>query len=344
VRLDEPSWWYRDPPDGIAAVFEPLGSLYGWAVAKRYHRAAPYRSRLPVICVGNFTAGGTGKTPLVIHLCETLKAAGHEPVALTRGYGGRLAGPYWVNARSDVARDVGDEALLLARAAPTSVARDRQAGARAIESGPNPVTVIVMDDGMLNPGLAKDFTIAVVDGGRGLGNGLVMPAGPLRARLDFQLDLTDAIVVNGAGPDDASPVAERLRHRFAGPVLRASVAPTASVEWLRGASVVAWAGIGSPARFFAMLERFGAKVVARQVFRDHQWLSERDAGGLLGLARQHAATLVTTEKDIARLTGAAGLAAELATASRSVPVKLALTAEDAERLHALVDAALQTGA
>ena len=244
MRLDEPAWWYREPPSGIATVLQPLAALYGWAATARYWRATPYRSRLPVVCVGNFTAGGTGKTPLVIHLCERLKAAGHEPVALTRGYGGRLSGPYWVNAKSDVARDVGDEALLLARAAPTLVARDRRAGAHAIETGPHPVTVIVMDDGLQNPGLAKDLTIAVVDGGRGLGNGLVMPAGPLRAPLQFQLELTDAIVVNGAEAD--APVAEWLRHRFAGSVLRASLAPAESADWLKGARVVAWAGIGAP--------------------------------------------------------------------------------------------------
>ena len=166
MRLDEPSWWYPQTPSRVATFLQPLGALYGWAAATRYFRATPYRSRLPIICIGNFTAGGTGKTPLAVYLCERLKAAGHEPVALTRGYGGRLSGPYWVNGRSDVARDVGDEALLLAKAAPTLVARDRRIGARAIEIGPHPVTVVVMDDGLQNPALAKDLTIAVVDGGR----------------------------------------------------------------------------------------------------------------------------------------------------------------------------------
>jgi len=180
----------------MATLLQPVAALYGWAATALYWRATPYRSRLPVICVGNFTVGGTGKTPLVLYLCERLKAAGHEPVAFTRGYGGRLSGPYWVNAKSDVARDVGDEALLLAKAVPTLVARDRRAGAQAIETGPHSVTVIVMDDGLQNPGLAKDLALAVVDGSVGLGNGRVMPAGPLRAPLAFQLELTDAIVVN----------------------------------------------------------------------------------------------------------------------------------------------------
>src|SRR5262245_28011309 len=226
VRLDEPSWWYAQAPSRLAKVLQPLGALYGRAVAARHGRAQSYRSRLPVICVGNFTAGGTGKTPLAIDLCARLKAAGHAPVALTRGYGGRLSGPRWVNAASDVAGDVGDEPLLLARAVPTLVARDRRLGVRAIEVAPHPATVVVMDDGLQNASLVKDLAIAVVDGSRGLGNGLVLPAGPLRAPLDFQLELTDAIVVNeGAAADAAGPVTQWLRRRFAGPVLRASVAP-----------------------------------------------------------------------------------------------------------------------
>jgi tetraacyldisaccharide 4'-kinase len=323
----------------MATVLKPLAALYGRAAAARYWRATPYRSRLPVVCIGNFTAGGTGKTPLVIHLCERLKAAGHEPVALTRGYRGRLSGPYWVNAKSDVARDVGDEALLLARAAPTLIARDRRAGAHAIETGPHPVTVIVMDDGLQNPGLAKDLTIAVVDGGRGLGNGLVMPAGPLRAPLQFQLELTDAVVVNGTDSD--APVAEWLRHRFAGSVLRSSLVSAESADWLKGALVVAWAGIGAPERFFAMLRALGAEVVETLAFRDHQWLGEDDARRLLELARRHGATLVTTAKDMARLTGASGKCAELAAASRVLHVKQVFAEPDAERLMSLVDTALQ---
>lgn len=340
MRLDEPAWWYRDPPTGFARLLQPLAALYGRAAVARYFRTTPYRSRLPVVCIGNFTAGGTGKTPLAIDLCRRLKAAGHQPVALTRGYGGRLRGPYWVNAASDVARDVGDEALLLAEAAPTLVARDRRAGTHAIESGPNPVTVIVMDDGLQNPGLAKDLTIAVVDGGRGLGNGLVMPAGPLRAPLAFQLELADAIIVNG-GPAEAA-VAAWLRQSFAGPVLRSSVVPTESTAWLESTRVVAWAGIGAPGRFFAMLSALGANVAETRAFRDHQWLSEADAGQLLELAQARTATLVTTAKDMVRLKGEGGPLAHLAAASRVFHVKPSLAEPDAERLMSLVDTALRT--
>jgi tetraacyldisaccharide 4'-kinase len=344
VRLDEPSWWYRRDQSSLTTCLQPFAALYGRAVETRYFRTAPYRSRLPVICIGNFTAGGTGKTPLAIYLCAYLKATGHEPVALTRGYGGRLPGPYWVNAGSDVARDVGDEALLLAKSAPTLVARDRRAGARAIEIGPHPVTAIVMDDGLQNPGLAKDLTIAVVDGGRGLGNGLIMPAGPLRASLGFQLELTDAIIVNesGAAADGAGPVTEQLRRRFAGPVLRASVVPAESAGWLKDARVVAWAGIGAPERFFAMLRTLGADVAETAAFRDHQRLGDAAAHQLLEVAHRHSAALVTTEKDMARLTGAAGPCAELARASRAVPVRLAFADPDAERLASLIATALQS--
>jgi len=312
-------------------------------VRTRYLRGEPYRSRLPVICVGNFTAGGTGKTPLTIYLCERLKAAGHEPVALTRGYGGRLSGPYWVDARSDTARDVGDEPLLLARAAPTHLARDRAAGARAIESGPHPATVIVMDDGLQNPSLAKDFTIAVVDGARGVGNGLVIPAGPLRAPLDFQLELTDAVIVNESAAAGQSTVTDWLRHRFAGPVLRASVVPAQGADWLAGLRVVAWAGIAAPDRFFSMLRGLGAEVVQSVPFGDHQRLSGIDAARLLELALLQSVTLVTTAKDMARLTGAEGALAELATASRVLDVNLQLAEPDAERLLSFLGAALAAG-
>jgi tetraacyldisaccharide 4'-kinase len=344
VPLDEPTWWYRKGPNAIATALQPLGALYGAAVRHRFERTDPYRSRLPVICVGNFTAGGTGKTPLALHLCRRLEAASHQPVALTRGYGGRLSGPYWVDATRDTARDVGDETLLLARTAPTLVAGDRRAGARAIETGPHPVTVIVMDDGLQNPGLAKDLTIAVVDGGRGLGNGQVIPAGPLRAPFEFQLELTEAIIVNERVAGAESHVTAWLRHRFPGPVLQAATVPAEDPSWLRGLPVIAWAGIGVPERFFAMLETLGAVVAERVPFRDHQRLSESQARHLLDLAHRHGATLVTTEKDMARLAHDTGSVAELAAASRVLAVQLTLGEADAERLSTLVNAALKSKA
>jgi tetraacyldisaccharide 4'-kinase len=338
VHLDEPSWWYREGPSTAANLLEPLGALYGWLARLRYQRSPAHRAALPVICVGNFTAGGTGKTPLTIYLCDQLKAAGHEPVALTRGYGGSLSGPYWVNAARDRARQVGDEALLLARVVPTLLARDRRLGAEAIEHGPHPATVIVMDDGLQNPSLAKDLSLAVVDGRRGLGNGRVMPAGPLRAPLAMQLELTDGVIVNE--PAAAGQVTDWLRHRFPGPVLRARTVAAAAVDWLPGSKLVAWAGIGAPERFFSLLKGLGADLIEEVRFPDHHRLSQTEAERLLTTAHAASATLMTTEKDAVRLAGEAGPLAELDRQSRRLPITLEFSAADAERLRVLVDAAL----
>lgn len=324
----------------MATCLAPLAALYGWAARARYARVAPYRSRLPVLCAGNLTVGGTGKTPLVLHLCERLRAAGLRPVLLTRGYGGWHAGPHPVGG-SDTAADVGDEALLLARSAPTVVARDRSAGARAIETGAAEADVIVMDDGLQNPQLAKDLSFAVIDGSRGLGNGRVMPAGPLRAPLDFQLGLVDAIVVNEAAAGAGRSVAERLRHRFNGPVLRSATVVAGDAAWLTGQRVIAWAGIGAPQRFFAMLRALGAEIAEAVPFRDHQLLGQADARRLLDLARGHRACLVSTEKDMARIEGGTDALAELAAATRAVPIKLAFAEPDAGRLAALIDSAVK---
>jgi tetraacyldisaccharide 4'-kinase len=344
VRLDEPAWWYGDGTSLPAACLAPLAALYGWAARARYERAEPYRARLPVVCIGNLTTGGTGKTPLVLYLCERLRAGGLRPAVLTRGYGGSRAGPHWV-AEGDRAEAVGDEALLLGRAAPTLVARDRAAGARFIEreieraqaAGTVPADLILMDDGLQNPQLAKDLTLAVVDGARGLGNGRVMPAGPLRAPLGFQLALVDAIVVNEPTPGAGDAVAERLQGLFNGPVLRCATVVAGDPAWLEGRRVIAWAGIGAPHRFFALLQRLGAELVETVAFADHHPLNEADARRLLGLAAQHGAALVSTEKDMARLEGAAGGAlADLGAAAQALPIRPAFAEPDAERLAGLL--------
>ena len=340
MPLDEPAWWYADAPGAVAACLAPVSALYGWIARIRYQRVTPYRSRLPVVCVGNLTAGGTGKTPLTLALCERLLGAGLRPAVLTRGYGGRLAGPHWVRA-SDTAADVGDEALLLARSSPTLVARDRGAGARAVEAGATAADVIVMDDGLQNPQLAKDLAFALVDGGRGLGNGRVIPAGPLRAPLEFQLALVDAVVVNEAAGGAGEATALWLRQRFGGPVLRCATVPAGDTAWLKRQRVIAWAGIGHPQRFFAMLRALGAALAEAIPFRDHQRLGEADARRLLALAREHGALLVSTEKDLARIASGTGALAELAAATRSLPIRLHFAEQDAERLAALLDTAVR---
>lgn len=339
MPLEEPAWWYGAGPQPLAYLLGPLGSLYGRIATARYLGHEGYRSRLPVVCVGNFTAGGTGKTPLTLHLARELQARGHQPVALTRGYGGRLEGPYWIDPEFDSAAAVGDEALLLAAATRTLLCRDRAKGAQAIETGPHPATVILMDDGLQNPGLEKDLVLAVVDGGRGFGNGRCIPAGPLRAPLPFQLQLADVLVVNEP-LDSEGAVAEALRREFAGAVLRASTGPLADTSWLAQRPVLAWAGIGAPERFFKLLTHLGADLRIRRSFRDHHPLTEAEAAELLAASTAADAQLVTTSKDLARLRGRKGAAAELAAQSRVLEVGLNFQAGDGERLTDLVTSAL----
>lgn len=351
MPFDEPPWWYDAPEDVRVRLLRPVGRLWGLAVEMRFAAREPYRSRLPVICIGNLTAGGTGKTPLAILVARHLALQGENPVLLTRGYGGRTAGPHWVDPLADTAAAVGDEPLLLSRAAPVLVSRCRRKGILAIERGGRPASVVIMDDGLQNPALKKDLTIAVVDGRRGLGNGDVIPAGPLRAPLNFQLGLVDAIAVNGpcAGTGDgpgetaAADVHERLRRVFPGPVLAAATVPDGETSWLSGKVVVAYAGIGNPRRFFDLAARLGARIAEARIFPDHHPFSERDAQALLGLAEAHKAELLTTEKDWVRLAGLSGLRAGLRERSRVLPVRLTFAARDASRLAALIETAAQTG-
>jgi len=325
----EPHWWYQS--SGLIPVaLSPVAAIYGAVAARRLTSDNAYRSRLPVICVGNFTAGGSGKTPLTAMLLPMLLARGERPAVLTRGYGGRTHGPHWVDVVTDTAADVGDEPLLLARLAPTLVARDRRAGAHQIEDQGR-ATCIVMDDGLQNAALIKDLTIAVVDGARGIGNGYVIPAGPLRAPIASQGALVDAIVFNGL-PHDG--LAFRLAEESAAPQMTARLEPAGDVAWLAGQKVVAFAGIGNPARFFALLERLGARIVEQVAYPDHAAFTDADAERLLALASKHGAQLVTTAKDHVRLSGSVKRSA-LAHAAKPLPVAMSL--EDATPLMRLLD-------
>ena len=257
---------------------------------------APYRSRLPVICIGNFTAGGGGKTPTAIAVAKVLKEAGERPSFLTRGYGGKTQGPV-LAAKGQSAAEVGDETLLLAAHAPTVVSADRAAGAKLIE-GTN-ATVIVMDDGFQNPQLAKDFSLIVVDAATGLGNGLVMPAGPLRAPLDTQMPRADALLLIGDGGKTA-PLAKSFEAANK-PVLKARMAPRGDARWLGILPVIGFAGIANPKKFYATLSQNGARLTGTRSFPDHHPYTERQAERLLRWAREWNAMLVTTEKDWVRL-------------------------------------------
>lgn len=343
MSFDEPAWWYGPKEAARVRLLAPLSRIWQKVAERRWRRATPYQSARPVICIGNFTAGGTGKTPLAASICDVLRQLGRTPIVLTRGYGGKISGPHWVDPRRDTARDVGDEPLWHAERGPVVIARNRAEGAAFIEARGAASDVIVMDDGLQNPTLAKDLTIAVVDARRGLGNGHVMPAGPLRAGLEFQLDLVDAIVVVGAAgaPRSLDTVGEALRGRFDGPVLDASVVPVGPLDWLTQSPLVAWAGIANPRRFFDLLAANGATVAREISFPDHHMPSAAQAANLLHEARLHQAMLVTTRKDSVRVRGAPGDVGALGAASRTIDIGLAFADRDGERLTALLARALR---
>ena len=333
MRLEPPGWWFRENPDLTARALLPLAQLVDAAAARRWAAARPFRSNLPVACVGNLTVGGAGKTPLALCLARLLIEAGRRPGFLTRGYGGRQVGPHAVDPAMDAAREVGDEALLLARRAPTMLARDRAAGARALAG--LGVDVIVMDDGLQNPQLAKQLSIAVLDPVRLIGNGLVMPAGPLREGLEPQLRRTDALVVLCGQGQPLPDLPTGLRD-FRGPLLRAELVADAVVAAeLRGRQVVAYAGIGRPSKLFDSLRQIGADIAAEVPFPDHHRFTHRDAERLNALAGDHRALLVTTEKDLARMARNATLA-DLRNASTALPVTARFFDRDLARIRALL--------
>jgi tetraacyldisaccharide 4'-kinase len=331
--MREPAFWWRAP--GLAsALLAPLGAAYG-AVAARRMAQAGERAGAPVICIGNFTLGGSGKTPAAIAVAQLLTAAGRKPVLLTRGYGGSAAGPVTADPARHTAADIGDEALLLAQAAPTVVSRDRVAGAKAaIAAGAN---TIVMDDGLQNPSLAKDLTIAVVDGRRGVGNGKVFPAGPLRAPLEAQLARCDALLVIGEIADATAISAQAERRGL--PVFHGTLMPDrAALGELASRGVLAFAGIGDPEKFFATLADAGINVAARRSFPDHHRYTQAEAGELIMQAERQGVRLVTTEKDHARLRGEPSLAA-LCERAHVLPVRLQINEQ--QRWRSLVLAAGQ---
>ncbi len=326
--MREPGFWWRKA--GLhAALLAPVAAAYGAIAARRMARGGA-RAAVPVLCVGNFTLGGTGKTPTVMAIAHMLAAAGETPFCLSRGYGGNVAGPKLVDVHHDPAVRVGDEALLLARAAPTIVARDRVAGARLAKA--EGASVIVMDDGLQNPSLRKDFTLAVADGTRGIGNARVFPAGPLRAPLQAQLARADALLVVGDAESARDVMASAEAHGL--PVLHGRLVPErGAVEALKGRKVLAFAGIGNPEKFFKGARETGIAVTQCRAFPDHHRFTAEEAARLEMDADSEGLSLLTTEKDRARMTGDPALHA-LATQVHVLPVTLEL--DEPEKLRKLV--------
>jgi len=319
-----PEFWTSESAaaKAMAALLSPLGALYGLSVRARLSRARPFRPRARVVCIGNLTAGGSGKTPIAIAIGRILAAHGKKIIFLTRGYGGRLHGPVQVNPAQHSASDVGDEPLLLAAHGTVIVARNRADGARLADS--LGADIILMDDGFQNFQITKDLSLVVIDAESGFQNGRLIPAGPLREAVTQGLARADGIVLMGEGTPQLPA--------FAGPILSACLVPTAP-DVLRGRDVFAFAGIGRPQKFFQMLRHMGADIVAERSFPDHHKFTALELSVLKGAAEKTKALLVTTEKDFVRLDPAAR--------NSIVPVPVHAAFADGPALAPLLDRVLQ---
>lgn len=283
-----PDFWGEEP-GFLAELLTPVGAALDAAGRLRRAVARPYRAPVPVICVGNLVAGGSGKTPVALSVAAALAARSIAAATVMRGYGGRLAGPVRVDPQRHDAAAVGDEALLSAAVVPCWVARDRAAGVREAVAGG--AAAIILDDGFQNPHVAKDLSLVVIDATYGFGNGRLIPAGPLRERVARGLDRASAMVLVGEG---------RLSIPAATPVLSAALEPIDG-DRFAGAPVVAFAGIGRPEKFFASLRGLGARLLAERGFPDHHRYRAAELAALRREAAAWNARLVTTRKDWVRL-------------------------------------------
>lgn len=314
--MQAPGFWFTPPdkPDIRARLLAPLGALYAAGTRRRLRQQGD-KARVPVICIGNINVGGTGKTPLTIALARRLRDAGHDVAIVSRGHKGSLTGPVQVEPTRHDASDVGDEPLLLAAFVPVWVSRDRAAGVQAAQEAG--AQVILLDDGFQNPSVVKDLSIVTVDALRGFGNGRVLPAGPLREPVTTGLARADLLV--SIGPEAAQASFDALwAPMIPVPVLRGTLMPLPTGMPWQGMPVLAFAGIGHPAKFFATLREMGADLRHAEALDDHQQLTEALMARLSRDAARYGAQLVTTEKDAVRLP------ASFRTQVLTVPVRLDL--------------------
>ena len=292
MTFKTPAFWYQpwDKLPPLVHKLAPLGNLYGYAGKLRMRFVKPYKAKMPVICIGNIVAGGSGKTPTALALMGLIKQHGlaKAPCFLTKGYGGRIEGPVFVSQQSY--EEVGDESLLLARVAPVIVAKDRQKGAWLAEQSGH--DLIIMDDGFQNPALHKDINFVVVDGKTGFGNGYLIPLGPLREKISDGLARAQAIIKIGG---DTSL-------HTATPVINAHIESTCDL--LPGTKVFGFCGLGQPEKFRLSLIDAGLDVTGFKVFADHHPYTPAELKTLHAEAFNHKAHLITTEKDLCRLPSA----------------------------------------
>jgi len=334
MALDEaPPFWWQDRA-WQAWLLSPASYIYGKVAARRMDKPATSAMPIPIICVGNFIAGGAGKTPTVQMLSRFVRSKGMRPGILTRGYGGAITTSTVVMRDKHNAHDVGDEALLHASHAITVVSQDRPKGAwLLVDQGCN---IILMDDGFQNPALTKDYSLVVVDAKRGLGNGFSIPAGPMRMPLRPQLFHADALLIIGDGERGGAVI--RRSAKAGKPSFVAHPKPILSRKLL-DIDLVAFAGIADPSKFFQTLEKSGFRVVDTASFGDHHLYTEEECISLLRKAQQHKATLITTSKDAARL-GGAGEACERLLSETEV-LEINLMPEDPNMLDRILEKAME---
>lgn len=327
-----PFWWMR--PDWRAWSLAPLSFLYGRIAGYRMGRKRRHAPPVPVICVGNFTVGGAGKTPTALTIARAAKAKGLKPGFLSRGYGGSLDVTTVVDPEHHRAVDVGDEPLLLAREALTVISRRRVAGAeRLVKEG---VDLIIMDDGFQSARLTVDFALVVIDTGRGIGNGHMVPGGPVRAPIAVQMRHLDAILKVGDG--NAADRLVRQAARAGKQVMVAKLRPQGDAG-LAGHRVLAFAGIADPGKFYRTLESIGAEIAATRDFPDHHHLSDDEIDDLIAHAEASGLILATTAKDMVRLIGGHGRSEELRRRVSVVDVEMAF--DDPQAPGFIIDRAIE---